>query len=225
MLAMPSVHASKPTMKDTSKGKVQSSGLLWACALCVWTFEWLVLYAHIYVCTCGCYCPCAVFLHSVLCAEWIFTAAVSFPLHPFSCFYLFSSSPLSVSSIFQQFTLCLSRTVAALDMHNVGLYLHVVVHFIFFRPSPPCMCAGMFREHILYSACKSTRYDFVGVCTPASSCMCVIVSASLICCQCLSYLWIISSTTSHAALFVALWNAGSLALDVCFFSHCFHTPI
>lgn len=43
-------------------------------------------------------------------------------------------------------------------------------------------------EHILYSACKSTRYDFVGVRTPASSCMCVIVTASLICCQCLSYL-------------------------------------
>lgn len=43
-------------------------------------------------------------------------------------------------------------------------------------------------EHILHSVCKSTGYDFVGVRTPASSCMRVIVSASLICCQCLSYL-------------------------------------
>lgn len=39
----------------------------------------------------------------------------------FHVFYLFSLPPLSLSSIFQQFTVCLSRTAAALDVHNMGL--------------------------------------------------------------------------------------------------------
>lgn len=71
----------------------------------------------------------------------------------FHVFYLFFLPPLSLSSIFQQFTLCLSRTVAALDVHNMDLYVHIIVHFIFFRPSPPCTCAGMFRELSSPSRC------------------------------------------------------------------------
>lgn len=121
------------------------------------------------------------------------------PPPSFFMFFIYFPCPLCHSLPFSSNLHCVSAgqwlPLTRIIWSYMCMLLCILFSFGHCRRARVQACSGSSKpiavhsgEHILYSACKSTCYDFVGVRTPASSCMCIIVNASLIRCQCLSYL-------------------------------------